>query len=99
MKIFKKFSFWMTLFASIVNLFHFLGYDGDNYLIFFANPPNWVLEDYSYKLREFFVYERAFWVFLYIINIGFYFLSGCIIDWLISKIKKARSVHLTNNDR
>ena len=87
MKIIKKFGFWLALFALIVNLFHLLGFDGDNYLIYFATPLL-VLEDYSYSLKQFFVYDRVFWAFIYILNIGFWLLVGSIIDWLISKIKK-----------
>lgn len=79
MKIFKKFSLWMTLFAVLVVLYNITGNDDKNILLFITSPPNWITE--FYRIRFPFLYY-------YLMNIIFWFLFGFVIDFGIAKLKK-----------
>ena len=46
MKVIKKFSFWLTIFAVVVVLYNMIGKDDKNLLLFFTSPPFWVTEYY-----------------------------------------------------
>jgi hypothetical protein len=87
MKIIKRFSFWFVLFALMVCLYNVMGFDDKNLLLFFTTPPFWLLEDFTPQLKLFFVNENIFRVFLYLVNIAFWFLFGLLLDWIANRKK------------
>ena len=80
------FSIWFTIFAFVVSLNNSLGtrFDDKNLLLYFTSPPLWILEDYSYLLRELFG-ESLMFTILRGVNILFWFTVGFLIDWRVSK--------------
>ncbi|MDR3600948.1 MAG: hypothetical protein P4L49_10800 [Desulfosporosinus sp.] len=90
-----KFTIWFTVFAGIVSWFNSLGltYDDKNLTLYITSPPFWILENYSYILRE--QWGSNFFTFLRIITIIFWLFFGLFIDWClrVSLLKKISSIN------
>ena len=76
MKVIKKFSFWLTIFAVVVVLYNMIGKDDKNLLLFFTSPPFWVTE---------YIRFRVSFSLLYLLNVSFWFTFGYVIDFGISR--------------
>lgn len=87
MRVFKFFSFWLTLFALGICLFNLYGYDDKNLLLFMTSPILLVLEDYSSFFRRFISYQTLIWLF-YLLNVFFWCCIGLIIDSIIHATKR-----------
>lgn len=77
----KGFTLWLTAFALSVSVFNFLGYDDMGILFHLTSPPGWFLNNHSSFFRRFLSFEEIR-TFNYVLNVGFWFTLGLIIDWL-----------------
>lgn len=85
MRLFKKFSFWLTIFSVFICVYNYLGYDDMNIGIYLVSPPFWLLNrwlstNYPYPSVEALV-------IIYTTTILFWLLLGIMIDKLIKKTK------------
>ena len=87
MKLYKRWSFWLTAFAIGVCTFNLLGYDDKNLLLFFASPPGWLIESNWFAIH--FTHPANIPIgLIYILTILFWLLFGCILDWQMIKIRR-----------
>ncbi|MDQ0878825.1 hypothetical protein QFZ77_007484 [Paenibacillus sp. V4I3] len=89
MRVFKFFSFWLTLFALGICLYNLSGYDDKNLLLFMTSPLLLVLEDYSSFFKRFLSYQMLIWLF-YFLNVFFWCCIGLIIDSIIHSTKRKK---------
>lgn len=82
MRVFKFFSFWITLFALGICLFNLFGYDDKNLLLFITSPILLALEDYSSFFKRFISYQMLIWLF-YFLNVFFWYCIGLSIDSIV----------------
>jgi len=80
---FRRFSFWLTVFAIFMDLLHIVGMD-DNVLLYLTSPPSWFIEPFD-------IIPRPFrYLLIYIANIAFWFFVGFYIDKLFEKRRGAK---------
>ncbi len=89
MKLFKFFSFWLTLFALGICLFNLFGYDDKNLLLFLTSPILLALEDYSSFFKRFISHQMLIWLF-YLLNVFFWYCIGLIIDSIVHPSKRKK---------
>ncbi len=89
MRLFKFFSFWLTLFSLSICLFNLAGYNDKNLLLFFTSPILWFLEDYSSFLMRFISYQSLIWLD-YFLNIYFWCYVGLFIDSIVHASKRKK---------
>ncbi|GAB7386925.1 hypothetical protein BSNK01_07610 [Bacillaceae bacterium] len=75
---YKRFRFWLSLFAILVCLFNFSGLDRDNLLLTFVSIPVWLIELVAdfHTVNPFLVY---------LLTIASWYLLGWWIDRLIER--------------
>lgn len=85
MKLFKRISFWFTIFSVCICLYIFLGYDDMNLSIYLVSPPFWLLNSW---LSTNYPYPSVVsLVIIYTTTILFWLLLGIMIDKVMRKIK------------
>lgn len=89
MRLFKFFSFWLTLFALSICLFNLTGYDDKNLLLFITSPILWFLEGYSSFFKRFISHQSLMWLF-YFLNVYFWCCIGLFIDSIVHASKKQK---------
>ena len=77
----KGFALWFTIFALTISVVNYLGYDDMGILFYLTSPPLWYTNQYSSFLRRFLSYEEII-IINFLLNVGFWFIFGLIIDWL-----------------
>lgn len=87
MKIYKRFSFWLTIIAIGICLFNLLGYDDKSILLFLASPPFWIMETHWF-VENFTHPANISIVIKYVLTILFWFLFGISLDKFIPKLLK-----------
>ncbi len=80
----KSFALWFALFAVFISTYNFMGYDDKGILFFITSPPSWILNDFMFFLKRYMSLETIYKI-LYILNLGFWFFIGFIIDRIKSK--------------
>lgn len=88
-RLFKFFSFWLTLFALGICLFNLAGHDDKNLLLFITSPILWLLEDYSSFFKRFISHQSLMWLF-YFLNVYFWCCIGLFIDSIVHASKKQK---------
>lgn len=87
MKIYKKFSFWLTTFATGICLFNLLGFDDKSILLFLASPPFWIMGTHWFV--ENFTHPANISIAIKcVLTILFWFLFGISLDKFIPKLMK-----------
>lgn len=89
MKLFKFFSFWLTLFALGICLFNLYGYDDKGLLLSMTSPILLILEDYSSFFKRFISHQMLIWLF-YLLNMFFWYCIGLIIDSIVHPSKRKK---------
>lgn len=89
MKLFKFFSFWLTLFALGICLFNLLGYDDKGLLLSMTSPILLILEDYSSFFKRFISHQMLIWIF-YFLNVFFWYCTGLFIDSIVHSSKRKK---------
>jgi hypothetical protein len=85
MKIYKRFSFWLTIIAIGICLFNLLGYDDKSILLFFTSPPfqimgtQWFVENFTHPANISIEIK-------YVLTILFWFLFGITLDKFIFRL-------------
>lgn len=87
MKIYKRFSFWLTIIAIGICLFNLLGYDDKSILLFLASPPFWIMGTHWF-VENFTHPTNISIVIKYGLTILFWFIFGISLDKFISKLFK-----------
>lgn len=85
MKPFKRVSFWMTLFAIIICIYNYLGYDKWNVIIYLLSPPSWLLDSWITTNYPYPSVQSL--IIIYSTTILFWILLGVLIDKIIRKKK------------
>lgn len=89
-KLFTKFSFWLPLLSIIICLFNLLGYDDKNLLLGYTNPLLLLFSKELTKLHYSMESEQSFYFIWYLMHFATFLLIALIVDWIISRIKRAR---------
>lgn len=73
-----RFSFWLTLFATLISLYNLMGFDRDNLVFFTTSIPAWLIEIFmdAHSIRP---------AILYVLTIGSWFLLGWGADRMIDR--------------
>ncbi|WP_424765556.1 hypothetical protein [Paenibacillus sp. sgz302251] len=87
MKLFKYFSFWLTLFALSICLFNSSGFDDKNLLLYITSPILWFLDDFSPFLKRF-ISEQILIGLFYFLSLFFWCCIGLLIDTFIHPSKR-----------
>lgn len=69
-----SFTFLLTLFAVQMVRYNMSGQDMGNFGLYFTSPPFCVLEEYLLPMKT-----------IYIVTIVFWFLTGTLLDWTVTK--------------
>lgn len=85
MKIYKRFSFWLSIIAIGICLFNLLGYDDKSLLLFFTSPPFWIMGTHWF-VENFTHPANISIVIKYALTILFWFLFGFTLDKFILKL-------------
>ncbi|HZK33150.1 MAG TPA: hypothetical protein VFC60_01500 [Tissierellaceae bacterium] len=83
MKFFKRVSFWTTLFAIIICIYNYLGFDKWNVIIYLLSPPSWLLD--SWVTANYPYPSVQSLIIIYSTTILFWLLLGVLIDKIIRK--------------
>lgn len=92
-KLFKYFSFWLTLFALGICLFNLSGFDDKNLLLYFTSPLLWFLGDYSPFLKRFISEQLLIYLF-YFITLFFWCCAGMVFDTIHPSKRKKTLLYL-----
>src|SRR5690554_616443 len=84
MRVFKLFSFWLTIFAFGICFVNMTGYDDKNLLLFLTSPPLLFLDDYSSFLKRFFSELTLIWIF-YLLHVWFWCCIGLVTDSIVHR--------------
>lgn len=83
-RLFRKFTFWLTLFAVLLCLYHLAGFDHDNIVFLMFSPVTWVIPIFADV-------NRMDVFFLYATTIIVWFAAGYAIDTYAEKYGKRKS--------
>jgi hypothetical protein len=77
----RRFSFWLTLSATAICIYNFLGYDRDNFLVNMISVPVWFITLFQ-------SIQTVNPIVIYLLTIGSWLLFGMFLDAIRQKRQK-----------